>query len=116
LLLVVSSSPRKPIFEGDSAFSGAQAYALKCPGCGADLKVGQTLEVFACMYCGATVAGVGMFFAASSTRRQADARARQLKAELNSAIADIAPDERRLKASIRAKQARLDDARRVADS
>lgn len=34
---------------------GPQAYALKCPGCGAALKVANDLETFACMYCGATV-------------------------------------------------------------
>jgi ribosomal protein S27AE len=30
-------------------------YALKCPNCGAALEVADSLDVFACSYCGATV-------------------------------------------------------------
>lgn len=32
-----------------------KAYALKCPGCGAALKVGETVDSFACAYCAASV-------------------------------------------------------------
>lgn len=32
-----------------------KTYALKCPSCGADLKVGEDLTTFACAYCGNNV-------------------------------------------------------------
>lgn len=32
-----------------------KTYTLKCPGCGATLKVGESVELFACTYCGASV-------------------------------------------------------------
>lgn len=35
--------------------SELKAYTLKCPGCGATLKIGESVELFACTYCGASV-------------------------------------------------------------
>lgn len=35
--------------------SELKTYTLKCPGCGATLKVGESVELFACTYCGASV-------------------------------------------------------------
>lgn len=32
-----------------------KTYILKCPGCGAGLKVGEAVDSFACTYCGASV-------------------------------------------------------------
>lgn len=35
--------------------SSLRVYALKCPSCGAAVRVAESSDVFACTYCGATV-------------------------------------------------------------
>jgi hypothetical protein len=35
--------------------SEARAFALRCPGCGAGLKFDQSIDTFACVYCGASI-------------------------------------------------------------
>ncbi len=40
---------------GYPAMPELKTFALTCPGCGAALKVGESVDSFACAYCGASV-------------------------------------------------------------
>lgn len=48
----------EPVFKrptDEPVNSKSRIYALKCPNCGAALKVGASVDTFACSYCGASV-------------------------------------------------------------